>query len=203
VRLTKYTHACVRLEHEGRVLVIDPGIWAEPEALDGVTDILVTHEHADHIDTERLKALTGVSIFTNLDLTAQLGMPNVQAVLPGDDFTAAGFSVRAVGGKHADIIDGLPGCANIGFIIDESIYHPGDSLFVPQERVDTLLVPASGPWLKFGEAIEFTRAIRPQRAIAIHDVMLSDKGIGNFSAWMEGKSGTEYKHLSPGTSQIL
>lgn len=203
MRLTKYTHACVRLEHEGRVLVVDPGIWAEPEALDGVTDILVTHEHADHIDVERLKGLTGVNIYTNLDLTAQLGLPNVQAVLPGDDFSAAGFSVRAVGGKHADIIDGLPGCANIGFIIDESIYHPGDSLFVPKERVETLLVPASGPWLKFGEAIEFTRAIRPERAIAIHDVMLSDKGIGNFSGWMDAKSGTQYKHLSPGTHQML
>jgi L-ascorbate metabolism protein UlaG (beta-lactamase superfamily) len=34
MKITKYTHACVRLEHGGRVLVIDPGTcgyrWLAP-----------------------------------------------------------------------------------------------------------------------------------------------------------------------------
>jgi L-ascorbate metabolism protein UlaG (beta-lactamase superfamily) len=47
MRLIKYTHACVRLEHDGRALVIDPGTWSEPAALDGATAVLVTHEHFD------------------------------------------------------------------------------------------------------------------------------------------------------------
>ena len=35
MRITKYTHACVRIEHDGKVLVIDPGVWTEPEAVAG------------------------------------------------------------------------------------------------------------------------------------------------------------------------
>ncbi len=197
--LTKYTHACVRLEQDGRVLVIDPGVWAEPQALDGATDVLITHEHADHADLDRLKSLPDLNIFTTLDLTARIGSANTQAVLPGDEFTAAGFHVKAVGGKHAEIIDGLPGCANIGFIIDGAVYHPGDSLFVPHEPVTTLLVPASGPWLKFGEAVAFTRAVKPRQAIAIHDGLLNERGIANFSGWMDNNTGAEYSYLSPGT----
>jgi hypothetical protein len=47
----------------------------------------------------------------------------------------------------------------------------------PAEAVDTLLVPASGPWLKPGEAIEFARAVRPARAFPIHDAHLNDVGL--------------------------
>jgi hypothetical protein len=41
----------------------------------------------------------------------------VTAVEVGETFTAAGFGVRAVGGAHAEIIDGLPGCPGIGFLV--------------------------------------------------------------------------------------
>jgi hypothetical protein len=57
MRLIKFTHACVRLEDGDRRLLIDPGIWTEREAYQGVTDILVTHEHDDHIDIERITDL--------------------------------------------------------------------------------------------------------------------------------------------------
>ena len=54
MRMIKYTHACVRLVDGDRSLLIDPGTWAEDVAFEGATDVLVTHEHADHIDLERL-----------------------------------------------------------------------------------------------------------------------------------------------------
>ena len=40
MRLTKYTHACVRLERAGLALVIDPGVFSEREAYDGASAIL-------------------------------------------------------------------------------------------------------------------------------------------------------------------
>ena len=46
MKLTKYTHACVRLEKESGVLVLDPGTFSESaEALAGADAVLVTHEH--------------------------------------------------------------------------------------------------------------------------------------------------------------
>ena len=55
--LTKFTHSCVRLEKDGAVLVIDPGTFSEvEEALRGADTVLITHEHPDHYDAERLGA---------------------------------------------------------------------------------------------------------------------------------------------------
>ena len=205
MRLTKYGHACVRLEDGDQVLVIDPGTYSEPESLSGATAVLITHEHADHIDVDNLQAARAgnpaLTVHTHPALAAALG-DGVIPVAPGDTFTAAGFSVRAVGGAHAEIIDGLPGCPNIGFIAD-GLYHPGDSLFVPAEPVDTLLVPASGPWLKLGEAIEFARAVKPARAFPIHDAMFSDLGLDNFDRWLDMKGGTDYARIPLGESVEL
>ena len=58
MRLTKYAHACVRVE-DGGVLVVDPGIFTDPEALAGADAVLVTHEHPDHIDVKALTAAIG------------------------------------------------------------------------------------------------------------------------------------------------
>ncbi|GIF48292.1 L-ascorbate metabolism protein UlaG (beta-lactamase superfamily) [Asanoa ferruginea] len=209
--LTKYTHACVRVDDGDRRLLLDPGIWTEPEAFDGVTDILVTHEHADHFAVEPIAALLASSpelrIYGHESLRAVAIEENapavaeaIQAVAVGETFTAAGFAVTAVGGKHAETYDGLPRCANIGFIVD-GVYHPGDSFFVPAEPVATLLVPASGPWFKLREALDFTRAIAPQRAVPIHDRMLSaDVGYDNFDGWLTEKGGTAYERIPLGTS---
>lgn len=205
MRLTKYGHACVRLEDGDRVLVIDPGTYSERESLSGATAVLISHEHEDHIDLDKLKAAResnpALTVHTHPALAAVLG-DGVTAVEPGDTFTAAGFTVRAVGGEHAEIIDGLPGCPNIGFIVD-GIYHPGDSLFVPAEAVDTLLVPAAYSWLKLREVIEFVRTVRPARAFPIHDVQLSDVGLDHFDQWLDGQGGADYSRIPLGKSVDL
>ncbi|WP_035805058.1 MBL fold metallo-hydrolase [Kitasatospora mediocidica] len=209
MRLTKYGHACVRLEADGRVLVIDPGTLSEPEALDGADAVLVTHEHDDHIDVDQLRAARAanpaLTVHTHAALAAELGAAlgaGVSAVAVGDAFTVAGFSVRVVGGEHAEVVDGLPGCPNIGFVVD-GLYHPGDALFVPAEQVETLLVPASGPWVKLGEVIEFVRAVAPARAFPIHDAHFNDIGLETFDWWLETKGGTDYARIPTGESVVL
>jgi L-ascorbate metabolism protein UlaG (beta-lactamase superfamily) len=204
--LTKYTHACVRLEKDGNVLVIDPGSYSEPEALQDADVVLITHEHADHVDPELLVAAqTGnpsLVVRSNSDVVAQLAALGVraEAARAGDTFAAAGFDVRVVGGQHAEIYDGLPGCANIGYVVDGAVYHPGDSLFVPGGDVETLLVPVSGPWLKLREAIEFVQAVAPRRAYPIHEALLSDLGRNNVDTWVGGKGGADYSRVPPGES---
>ncbi|MFE6101528.1 MBL fold metallo-hydrolase [Streptomyces laurentii] len=205
MRLTKYGHACVRLETGDRSLVIDPGIYSEPESLYGVAAVLVTHEHDDHLDAGKLAAARAanpdITVHAPADVASELG-DWVTPVEAGDTVSAAGFTVRVVGGRHADIVDGLPGCPNVGFVV-EGIYHPGDSLFLPDESIETLLVPVAGPWLHLGRAVEFTRTVKPGRAIAIHDATMNDRGFENVDWWLENHGGAPYTRLAPGASVDL
>jgi L-ascorbate metabolism protein UlaG (beta-lactamase superfamily) len=124
----------------------------------------------------------------------------VVTVAPGDVLEVGGFDVQVVGGRHADIYDSLPGCANVGYVVDGSVYHPGDALFVPEQDIATLLLPVSGPWLKLAEAIDFARAVAPQRAIPIHDALLSREGLGIVDRWVAMKAETDYSRVTDGES---
>lgn len=127
----------MRIEREGRVLVVDPGVWSEPRALAGADAVLLTHEHADHADVLRLRGL-GVPVFAPAD--AYLPELDVNAVQAGQTFTAAGFAVRAVGGVHAAVLPDQPASPNLGYVIDDAVYHPGDALTLPDSAIDTLLI---------------------------------------------------------------
>lgn len=197
MRITKFTHACVRLEHEGRVVVIDPGVWSEPAALVGADAVLVTHEHADHIDVLRLAGL-GVPVYAPAD--ANIAGLEVVGVTAGADFTVADFRVRAVGGRHAFVHGGRPDCANLGYVLDEGIYHPGDSLHVPDRPVETLLVPAQASWVKTTEVLDFVNAIDPQRSFAIHDAQINERGLSSVNAWLAEETDNGYRYLRPGES---
>jgi len=208
MRLIKYTHACVRLERDGNVLVIDPGIWAEPEALDGAHGVLVTHEHFDHVDPERLRAAVDANpalrVWTNADVAKQLADLGeaMTAVESGEEFEAAGFTVRTCGDRHAITYGGLPDAANLGYVV-EGIYHPGDAFAMPEAEIETLLVPTVGPWLKVGEAIDFVRRVNPRRAYSIHDAILTEAGLELTDRWMSDQSRTDYQRIPVGGSVEL
>jgi L-ascorbate metabolism protein UlaG (beta-lactamase superfamily) len=207
MRLTKFTHACVRMERDGAVLVIDPGGFTEAEALDGADAVLITHEHFDHLDVDKLVAARAdrpdLTVHTHPAVAPKLAAlgDGVSTVDTGDEFTAAGFRVRAYGGIHAEIHSDVPRVANLGFLlVEESVYHPGDSLDAPDTQIETLLLPIMAPWLKLAEAVEFVRSVAPRRAYAIHDHLLSPAGAMVFDRNLENLSGRDYQHLEPGTT---
>lgn len=207
MRLVKYSHSCVRLENDGAVLVIDPGVWAEPAALDGVDAVLITHEHADHLNPDLLADALGrrpdVRVYAHPEVLPKLSALEgaVEAVESGQSFTAAGFPVRAYGGLHAEIHRDIPRVVNLGFLVGERVYHPGDSFDVPGDaEIDTLFVPISAPWLKVSESVEFVRAVRPRRAYALHDGLLNDNGLGITDGVMSRLAGCDYGRLAAGTA---
>jgi len=206
MRLTKFSHACVRAEGDG-VLVIDPGTFSERSALDGVDAVLVTHEHPDHLDVEALaEALgkrPGARVFAPADVVPKLGdlASAATAVGTGDTFTAAGFTVTAYGGQHAVIHPDIPRIANLGYLVDGRVYHPGDSFDVPGDaEVETLFVPVSAPWLKAAESVDFIRAVRPRAAYALHDGLMNDRLAGLISGLMDRLAGVGYRRLDTGES---
>jgi L-ascorbate metabolism protein UlaG (beta-lactamase superfamily)/catechol 2,3-dioxygenase-like lactoylglutathione lyase family enzyme len=198
MRLTRWTHSCVALEHAERTLVIDPGAWTEPRALAGADAVLVTHEHADHVDTDRLRT-AGLPVWAprGADLD---GLPFTE-VEPGSTFEVEGFEVRAVAGEHAKIVPPKPACAHTGYVVradGESVYHPGDALVEPGEPVTTVLVPMQAPWLKTVEAVTFLREVRADQAVGIHDGMVNDRARGSLNHWLGTEGGTDYEWLAPG-----
>ena len=126
----------------------------------------------------------------------------ILSVEPDSTFTAAGFTVRSFGGQHALIHPLVPLVANIGYLIEGTLYHPGDSFVVPNGlTVKTLLVPIHAPWSKVGEVIDFVIACGAERAYPIHDALLNERGLniseGHVTRFGE-LYGTVYQHLSAG-----
>jgi L-ascorbate metabolism protein UlaG (beta-lactamase superfamily) len=185
MRIFKHGHACVRLETGGAVVVVDPGMFTAPEAVDGATAVLVTHEHADHWTPELLRA-TDAPVFTNAAVAAQIReqapdvVERVTVVRPGDTFDV-GVPVEVVGEKHAIIHPELPHFDNSGYLLTvdgTTVFHPGDALTVPPTPPDLLLLPVSAPWLKVSECIDYARDVGAPRSLAIHDAVYSDAGLG-------------------------
>ncbi|HBW21708.1 MAG: MBL fold metallo-hydrolase [Streptosporangiaceae bacterium] len=212
MRLTKLGHSCVRLEKDGATLVIDPGIWSGPGALDGASAVLVTHEHPDHLDADAIgAALTASSeleLWSNASVASRFAGFGDRAhqVGHGDTFTAAGFDVHVYGEKHALIHRDIPIIANTGFAVDGQVFHPGDALTEPEDRIPTLLVPVNAPWLKIGEMIDYARAVSPERGFAIHDSLMNENGlnlIGNLLPLAQAPGGGPVTRLEPGTSVEL
>ncbi len=194
MKLTKYAHACVTIESSGTTILVDPGTFTEGVAdLLRVADaVLVTHDHFDHYDADairaELQARPELPVFAPSTVAGALDGANVTAVASGDSFQIGGISVEAFVEPHAFIYGEQPQTPNAAFLIGGSVYHPGDTFFVPDVTIDTLLVPTSGPWVKLGEAIQFVIDAKPRQAIQIHEVLLSDLG-QQMSARMLGPDG--------------
>ncbi|KOV88558.1 beta-lactamase [Streptomyces sp. NRRL WC-3618] len=207
MKLTKMSHACIRLEKNGQTLVLDPGGFSEEDAAAGADAILVTHEHADHFDEGRLRAALDANpaaeLWTLAAVAEQLSgaFPGrVHTVGHGDTFTAAGFDVQVHGELHAVIHPDIPRITNVGFLVDGAVLHPGDALTVPNHPVDTLLLPVMAPWSKLSEVVDYVREVKPQRAYDIHDALLTDLARPIYDRLVGGLGGSEHLRLAPGTS---
>ncbi|MFJ5530459.1 MBL fold metallo-hydrolase [Streptomyces sp. NPDC093261] len=208
MKLTKKSHACVRLEKDGRTLVIDPGTFSEEDAAVGADAILVTHEHLDHFNEDRLRAgleaNPGAEIWTLASVAEQISAAfpgRVHTVGHGDAFTAAGFDIQVHGELHAVIHPDIPRITNVGFLIDGGkVFHPGDALTVPDQPVETLMLPVMAPWNKISEVIDYVREVKPRRAYDIHDALLTDLARPIYDNQIGALGGAEHLRLAPGGS---
>ncbi|MFJ3931337.1 MULTISPECIES: MBL fold metallo-hydrolase [unclassified Streptomyces] len=207
MRIVKKTHSCVRLEKDGRTLVIDPGGFSEPDAAAGADVLLVTHEHPDHFDEGRLRAALeadpAAELWTLRSVAERLSPAfpgRVRTVGHGDAFEAAGFRVQVHGELHAVIHPDIPRITNVGFLVDGTVFHPGDALTVPEAPVDTLLLPVHAPWNKISEVIDYVREVRPRYVLDVHDALLTDRARPIYDRQIGALGGAEHGRLAPGAS---
>ncbi len=207
MRVTKHEHACLRVEREGSQLIIDPGSFTLPlEDLAGTVAVVLTHEHPDHWTPDHLRRIRehapGVPIYGPAGLATAAAEFGAIAVSPGDTLTVGPFTLRFFGGRHAVIHESIPVIDNVGVLVDDEFYYPGDSYAAPQGvRVRLLAAPVGAPWLKIGEAMDFVLAVAPEHAFATHDMTLSRIGLDMHRTrlqWATEQGGGRFTALEPG-----
>jgi L-ascorbate metabolism protein UlaG (beta-lactamase superfamily) len=203
MKLTKYEHACFTVENNDETLIVDPGCFTkELQIPSNVVGIVITHVHDDHFDPAIIESIYDKNpdalLVSLAEITEKIPQHHSIPVIPRQNIKIGQFNLEFFGGKHAEIHSSIPIIDNLGIMINDCIYYPGDSFSEPNKPVDLLALPASGPWFKTSNAIDFLTAVKPKRVFATHNIHNSEPGqalfnriIGSFAE----KVGSEYIDL--------
>jgi L-ascorbate metabolism protein UlaG (beta-lactamase superfamily) len=202
MRITKLEHATLIVDEGGHKLVVDPGSLTTPLVdVRGIDVVVITHEHPDHWSPGQLQRILDlnrdVRIFGPAGVAKAAEDFAVETVSAGDEVTVGPFTLRFFGGQHAVIHRSIPVIDNVGVLINDRLYYPGDSFTIPEGvEVDTLAVPAGAPWLKIAEVIDYVDAVKPKRTFPTHYGVLSAAGLAlsndRIKAVTEANGGQHY-----------
>ncbi len=195
---------------DNNMLVVDPGgLTTDFVISDNIIAIVITHEHSDHFNPDMLSSIfekNPTSILVSLaSITEKMPDHKSQSVSAGDTIAIGPFTLEFFGGKHAKHHDQIPILDNIGVLINDVVYYPGDSFALPHKTIDILALPVGAPWLKIGETIDFLSAIKPRLAFPTHDAVLSNAGKAipdRLLPTFAKDIGTEYRRIDGLTIEI-
>src|ERR1700730_4214511 len=209
MQLTHFGHSCVLADFGHTSLLFDPGNFSHGfEGITGLSAIVVTHQHPDHVDAARLPALLDANpdaaLYADSQTAAQRDVP-CQRVHGGDDLSVGDLTIRALGGQHAVIHPEIAVIINISYLVGDGEHparfmHPGDALFVPDEPIDVLATPAAAPWMKVSEAVDYLRAVAPARAVPIHQAVVAPEARGIYYGRLSEMTSADFQVLPEETA---
>jgi L-ascorbate metabolism protein UlaG (beta-lactamase superfamily) len=196
MQLTWYGHSAFRLDLSGASLLIDPFFTGNPAfegdiaaAGKGVSHIVVTHGHGDHVgDTLAIAAANDATVITNYDLCMHLaakGLKKFEPMNTGGSVDLGPFSVTLVRADHSAGMGEagvqMPvGSAN-GAIIkapgEKTLWHMGDTdifsdmaLLAELHGVEICICPVGDRFTMGARtaALAMTRFVKPKLAIPCH-----------------------------------
>lgn len=183
MNIHKIGHCCLIIEEGNTRLMTDPGNLTDGQlSYEGLEVILITHTHPDHLDMDSIgevasKNPDAVFIGNTGIKEALLEKDIVVETIPhGEEKKIKDISIKAFDAPHEHIYESVPVPENTGYLINETLYIPGDSYTVPDIEVPVLAVPVSAPWGTIGSSIDYIKAVNPKKAFPIHDGMLSTLG---------------------------
>lgn len=177
MHVTRFGHSAILVEAAGQRVLIDPGAFSDPDVfeVEGLDAIVVTHQHADHVDREGVAALIernpGAVRLSDLQ-TAEL-LDGFTGHTEGDVTELGTITITGVGTTHEVILPVIPRVTNTGVLItaggEPTLFHPGDAYAYAPQGIDILAAPLSAPWTKVSETVDFVRRVAPRVVFPIHD----------------------------------
>ena len=180
--ITWYGHACFKVDN----VLIDPFVpnplcnLPFDEIMEGVDVIAVTHGHGDHLgNAEELAKSYNVPVVTNHEISVYLSERGVNAegMNIGGTIEINGAKLTMVKAEHSsDISPTISGGVAAGFIINDRVYHAGDTgLFGDMELIGEIyapqiaLLPIGGRYtMGIDEALVAIELIYPEIVIPMH-----------------------------------
>jgi len=181
MKITKYPQACFLINYQGINILIDPGVYVfkqmdiKPEDFTKIDLILLTHGDPDHTDPDSLKIIqqhNKCPIWCNKEVKEKLAQNSisVETIEYDEAKEISNIKIKAIKSVHGRIPnkDFLPQVT--GFLIDDKIYHPGDTVYLDDKPyADVVLVPICGTVvMDIEEAKRFACDIKPKLLIPMH-----------------------------------
>ena len=179
-------HASLLVETDRARVLVDPGTLSDGWL--GLTDlamVVVTHQHADHLDLERLGPVLTANpdaiLVTEPATAAVLADHDVPATVlaTGEGRRAGDLTVTGHGTIHARVHPRIPPVPNLGIVVEQDdgarILHPGDALEVTPS-VDVVALPIAAPWASVADLADWAVEVGAPHVVPIHDALLSPAG---------------------------
>ena len=181
MKITKYPQSAILLDYKDKKILIDPGKYCYRNNFSandwGKIDILlITHEHADHCLPEAIKVIKEnnpeLVILSNKSVQSILLKERIKsdALELDDTKNVNGIEITGIKSVHGDMPNGKHKPEVTGFLIDNKVYHPGDTVYMKDKpSAEIVFVPISGVVvMNPEEAAQFATEVRAKIAVPIH-----------------------------------
>lgn len=178
MKITKFVHSCLLVEMPepvNRTVLFDPGVMSEDavnvEVLEFLDDIIITHNHSDHMSMPLIKKL--VEKFPDVRITAtpeaveQLEQEGLKATSEASD------GIVFFDAPHEDVEPMFPVTQEIGVHYLDLLTDPGDSHTFNETKA-ILALPVTAPWGSTIKAAKLALELKPKHILPIHDWHWSD-----------------------------
>ncbi len=183
--IRRLTDSCLLVtDNAGAVTLLDPGFFTfesgeiDLDSIGDVQRIMITHEHADHVNAEFVRWL----VDRGPDVTVHANSAVADLLAPHDIpvDTDDPIGVRSEDVLHERIPTGATP-PNRAYTMEGLLTHPGDS-YQPTRTAPVRALPLLAPWGSATASVEFARRLGPRQVIPIHDFYLSAGG----RSWIAG-----------------